>query len=173
VSGPAPRDGVAAVPPARTEVATLEDAPLLLPVPYGDGVLEGPRMEAIRQLMAQLDAEGFRGLVEVRSFAARFCLVGNALDGYALAPDDVPFARCDLVGNPDDEDITPAQRVSLPFVNLAGEYRTRTQGVLDLRHAVGDPSQEVAEYPPVTAELTAGEWNRAARANSRIEIRIL
>src|SRR5947207_10279944 len=36
----------------------------------------------------------------------------------------------------------------------------------------GDAASVLVPYPPVGSELTAGDWNRAAGANNRIEIRV-
>jgi hypothetical protein len=36
----------------------------------------------------------------------------------------------------------------------------------------GEPTATLVPYPQVSAALTAGEWNRAAGANNRIEIRL-
>ncbi len=36
-------------------------------------------------------------MVDIRTYGGRFCLVGDPSDGYSLAPDDLPYARCDLV----------------------------------------------------------------------------
>jgi hypothetical protein len=38
--------------------------------------------------------------------------------------------------------------------------------------SAGDAGNALAPYPPVTSYLTAGDWNRAASANNRVEIRV-
>ena len=103
---------------------------------------------------------------------ARFCLVGNAQDGYSPAPDETLFSRCDVVGNPSDEALSAAQRTPLALANLIGDIRSSSHGALEVQMSVGDPANTVASYPAPTAELTAGEWNRAAGANNRVEIRV-
>jgi hypothetical protein len=55
---------------------------------------------------------------------------------------------------------------------LVGSVRNSTHGTLDVQVAQGDASATASPYPPPSAELTAGEWNRAASANNRIEIRL-
>jgi hypothetical protein len=37
---------------------------------------------------------------------------------------------------------------------------------------MGDAAATIAQYPAVSPELTAGEWNRAGGANNRVEIRV-
>ena len=58
----------------------------------------------------------------------------------------------------------------LALANLIAAIRDSTHGALDVETSVGDPAANKAPYPPVTDELTAGEWNRAGKANNRIEI---
>jgi len=166
---PAAAQSAAAAP--KTTMAG-DNKPVTMPVPYGADALGGARLEAIRQLLYRLARQKVAGIVDIRAFAGRFCLIGNALDGYSPAPDETPFSRCDLVGNPSDDALSPAQRTPLALANLIGEVRSSTHGALDAQVSVGDPANVLAPYPPPSPELTAGDWNRAAGANNRVEIRV-
>ena len=44
--------------------------------------------------------------------------------------------------------------------------------LLDVQLASGDAASTLVPYPQVSADLTAGQWNRAGSANNRIEIRL-
>jgi CheY-like chemotaxis protein len=149
-----------------------DDRPVIQPVPYGEDALAGPRLELLRQLFTRVAARNYRGIVEVRTFPGRFCLIGNANEGYSLAPDELVFSRCNIVGNPYDESLMPHQRESLGYANLVGEFRSATRGALDIRLTQGDASTTAVAYPQVSGTLTAGEWNRAAASNNRVEIRL-
>jgi CheY-like chemotaxis protein len=168
-AAPGAAPGLAAVAPSP---AAGDAKPTILPVPYGADALGGARLEVIRQLLYRLARQKVSGVVDIRSFAGRFCLVGNALDGYSLAPDETPFARCDQVGNPSEEALSALQRTPLALANLIGEIRASTHGALTAQVSVGDTASVLTPYPPPSAELSAGEWNRAASANNRIEIRV-
>jgi len=146
------------------------EKPVVMSVPYGDAPLSGPRLESIRQLFHRLMAQKFRGSVDIRSFPGRFCLVGNAADGYSLAPDELAYSRCDTVGNPDAVEL--AQREPLSFANLVGELRNATRNAVDVRLLAGDAATTLVPYPEISSSLTAGEWNRAANTNNRVEIRL-
>ena len=50
----------------------------------------------------------------------------------------------------------------------AEEERRATE---ERKRGAGEPANLAQPYPAVAADLTAGEWNRAAVANNRIEIR--
>jgi len=149
-----------------------EQKPTVLPVPYGAEALTGGRLETVRQLVYRLQRENAAGTVEIKTFAARFCLVGNPVDGFSLAPDETLFAKCDVVGNPSDDALPPAQHTPLALANLAGDVRHSTHGALQVQSSVGDPATLAVPYPPLSSDLTAGEWNRAASANNRVEIRV-
>ena len=162
VPAPAP-SAAAAAPEAR---------PIVVTVPYGADALGGARLEVIRNLLARLTAQKQTGVVDIRTFPGRFCLMGNGTDGYSLAPDEMLFSRCDVVGNPSDEALSPAQRTPLALANLIGGTRSSTNGALTVKVAQGEPANLAMAYPSVASDLTAGEWNRAAIANNRIEIRL-
>jgi len=53
-----------------------------------------------------------------------------------------------------------------------GEIRATTRGTLEVQVSGGDPANVLASYPAATPGLVAGEWNRAAIANNRVEIRV-
>jgi CheY-like chemotaxis protein len=146
--------------------------PMVLPVPYGADALGGARLEVIRQLLYRLARQKVSGVADIRTFAGRFCLVGNALEGYSPAPDETPFSKCDLVGNPSEDALLPIQRTPLALANLVGEIRSTTHGALDVQVSAGDPASVLVPYPAPGSDLSAGEWNRAAGANNRVEIRL-
>ena len=144
----------------------------MVQVPYGADALGGPRLDLMRQLFDRLVKENHSGVVDIKSFAGRFCLMGNVNDGYSLAPDETPVSKCDVVGNPSDEALSAAQRIPLQFANLVGGVRNASHGTVDVQPSTGDPSSVITPYPAISPGLTAGEWNRAASTNNRVEIRI-
>jgi CheY-like chemotaxis protein len=149
-----------------------ESKPISALVPYGADALGGPRLEVIGRLLDRLARQHATGVVEIKTYAGRFCLMGTASEGYSVAPEELLYARCDLVGNPADEALSTTQRIPLALANLIGDIRSSTHGALDVQVSVGDPASLVLPYPPVSGGLTAGEWNRAGSANNRIEIRL-
>ncbi|HTT42230.1 MAG TPA: response regulator [Steroidobacteraceae bacterium] len=156
-------------PPAAS--AAPADKPIVVLVPYGGEALGGARLDVLSRLLYRLAAAKAPAQVEVRTYAARFCLMGNPSDGFSMAPEELPFARCDLVGNPSEETLSPLQRTPLALANLIGDVRRSSGGAVSVRVLPGEAGSLAQPYPPVSPELTAGEWNRAAIANNRIEIR--
>jgi CheY-like chemotaxis protein len=139
-------------------------------VAYGEAPLSGARVDKLRALLARLRGEGFKGTIHVATFTGDFCLAGNAVEGYSLAADDLPARRCDVTGNPFEDGLTGAQRQSLAFANLAASVARETGG--DIRVDVTAAGRRPAVPYPAAAESTAGEWNRVAARNHRVEFTV-
>ena len=153
----------AAVRPAAADVESE-------PVPYGEAPLSGARLERMRDMIGQLKAGGFRGTLKVATYVGEFCLVGNGIEGYSIAADDLPASRCDLRGNPFDDGLSAAQRQSLPFANLVASLRQDKSEQLrvEVEHEGRKPA---VPYPrgDQLAKVTAGDWNKIAAQNNRVE----
>ncbi|MBV8307639.1 MAG: response regulator [Gammaproteobacteria bacterium] len=164
----------AAAPSAQSppgDATGTDSKPIVVPVPYGAEPLGGARLDIIRQQLYRLARQKGTGVAEIRTFAGRFCLIGSPVEGYSPAPEETLVSRCDLLGNPSEEAFT-SQRTPLPLVNLIGDIRNSTHGAFDVQITAGDPASVLSPYPPAVSYLTAGEWNRAAMANNRVEIRV-
>jgi CheY-like chemotaxis protein len=141
-------------------------------VPYGETPFDHSRLDVLRDLLTKLEAQNFRGVVKITSMAGLFCLTGNSADGFAPAAPALPAARCDLTGNPFDESLSDQQRQSLAFANLIAGVRQRTGGAISVTLENAGTSRAGTAYPARTDTLTAGEWNRAAAANNRVEFSV-
>ena len=161
-----------ASPAGASAEAGAAAKPLIEEVPYGENPLAGARFDTLRALFDRLTAQSYRGVVEIKTFPGRFCLVGNATDGYSLAPDETAYARCDLVGGGSTDSPSQPQSIPLAFADLAGELRHASRGAIDVQVLAGDEHATLVPYPPISDSLTAGEWNRAGSVNNRIEIRL-
>jgi CheY-like chemotaxis protein len=140
------------------------------PVPYGETPLAGSRLERIQSLLARLNSQGFKGVVEIRSIPGRFCMVTGPAATPVLASDSMPFSRCDQVGNPREDNGSASQRQSVAFANMVATARENGNGKLDIQIGAGTADETITPYPPVSDGLTAGDWNRVGAANNRVEI---
>jgi CheY-like chemotaxis protein len=141
-------------------------------VPYGETPLAEARLDRLRGLAATLEAQGFRGSIVVESYVGDFCLTGGAGEGFAVADAALPSQDCDLVGNPFEDAISPAQRQSVDFANFAATLRQRTGGAIVV-DAVSAGRRSPVEYPEQREGSTAGEWNAVAAQNNRVEFRLV
>ena len=172
-AAPAPADTAApatsSADPASAPRINLR--PVIQQVPYGVEAFSGSRLDSLRQLFDRLTAQGFQGTVDIKTYAGRFCLVGNPSDGYSLAPDDLLYSHCDVVSGARDDLAAGGVRIPVALADLVGSMRASTHDQVRVQITGGDGSS-AASYPPASDTLTAGEWNRAAAANNRIEIRL-
>jgi CheY-like chemotaxis protein len=164
----------AATTAAATQAASnLANNPEIEPVPYGETPLSGPRLEKFRDMIERLRSQGFHGKIKVVTYVGDFCLTGSGIEGYSMANDEIPYKRCDQVGNPYEDGLAPAQRQSLAFANLLATIRQQVGDALSIEvtHAGRRPA---APYPEGDrlAKVTAGEWNRIAAQNNRVEFGI-
>jgi hypothetical protein len=144
-------------------------APRVEPVPYGEIPFDRGRLDVLRDLLTKLEAQGFHGVVKITSLAGLFCLSGNATDGFTQAGAGLMASKCDLVGNPFEEALSGQQRQSLAFANLIAGVRQRTAGAITVAIENAGSGRPGTPYPARSESLTAGEWNRAAAANNRVE----
>jgi CheY-like chemotaxis protein len=161
---------------ARDSTLAAMNAPLAAPmetetVPYGETPLGGARLERLRRMIDNLKAANFHGRISIATHVGAFCLAGNGVEGYSMAADDLPARRCDLIGNPFEDSLAPAQRQSLAFANLLSALRQEVGDSLsvDVQHHGGELPQ--APYPSEQqlARTSAGEWNKIAAQNNRVE----
>ena len=174
----------AAVPVAREMVAaparpvTAEPADPAAPagpkvveyVPYGEAPLAGGRLDRLRALAATLEAEGFQGRILAETFTGDFCLSGSVGEGFEPADATLPTKNCDLVGNPFDDGLSPAQRQSVDFANFVATLGRRTAGAIIVETASAGRRSPVL-YPEQGENSTAGDWNAVAAQNNRVEFR--
>jgi CheY-like chemotaxis protein len=157
----------AASPP--TGAAASPFAPRFEPVPYGEIPFDRARLDVLKDLLAKLQAQSFRGVVKITSQAGVFCLSGNPADGFTPAGASVPASKCDLFGNPFEDSLTGQQRQSLAFANLIAGIRQRTGSAITVAIENAGSAHPSTPYPARADSLTAGEWNRVAAANNRVE----
>jgi CheY-like chemotaxis protein len=159
--------------PQAPEPAAPSGAPASVEyVPYGEAPFANARLERLQRLAAQLEAQDFRGRIVVESYVGDFCLAGSPADGFVVADPALPFQQCDLVGNPFDDTMSPAQRQAVDFANLAASLRQRTGGAIVVETSNAGRRNPV-EYPEQAEGSTAGAWNTIAAQNNRVEFRVV
>jgi CheY-like chemotaxis protein len=141
-------------------------------VPYGEAPLANARLERLRMVAATLEEQQFRGRIVVESFVGDFCLTGNAADGFTVAEITLPTQKCDLVGNPYEDALSPAQRQSVAFANFALLLAQRTAGAITIETVTAGRRNPI-EYPEQREGSTAGEWNAVAAQNNRVEFHVV
>jgi CheY-like chemotaxis protein len=165
---------------AASEDAPTNDAPAqgnagrdqsVQTVPFGEMPLGGARLDQVAALLAKLNAQGFQGVLQVRSIPGRFCTVTGSSGLPVLAAETLPYAKCDQIGNPREDNGSASGRESVAFANMIATARQTSGGKVDVQISAGNADEILTPYPPISDALLAGEWNRVALANNRVELR--
>jgi hypothetical protein len=160
-------------PAGSSPVSAAETVPLAIEyVPFGETPLANGRLDRLRAVAAPLEAQRARARIVVESYVGDFCLTGSPADGFVVAEPSVPFQKCDMVGNPFDDSLAPAQRQSVDFANFVASLRKRTGGAVVVE-TVSAGRRNPVEYPEQAEDSTAGAWNTVAAQNNRVEFRVV
>jgi CheY-like chemotaxis protein len=136
-------------------------------LPFGDA-----RLEMLKGLLDRLHALDFRGTVRLESHVGDFCMRRTGDAGWKLAADELPIARCDRLGLSASEARAESGRQSVAFANYLADPAVNGGAIRIETDAFGN-TEPLIPYPAATDGVTAGEWNRAARTNQRVEVRLL
>lgn len=127
----------------------------------------------VEELIRRLDAIGFVGTVLVQSHVGEFCVGSNAQGEAVLPPTNSAITACNQIGqSPVSAEQTGSEQ-SVAFANLLETIGARTGGRISLAVSTLGNSEPSLSYPPLTEELTVGDWNRIAAKNHRIELQLI
>jgi len=137
-------------------------------IPLGD-----QRLDLIESLVRQLRSVGFLGEIQIDSHVGDFCYVQGDDGDFRFAPLDLPVADCDRVGLSAEDARAWSAKQSVAFANYLAALGQ--EEMRDIRISVNPHgnSSPLYPYPARSAENTAGEWNRVAQQNNRVQVRLL
>lgn len=133
------------------------------------------RLDRLAELLSRLDAAGFSGTVRLEAHLGQFCLVEDgATGGYRLADAATPISECALIGHPLGDSAASSRGQSAAFANFlnSGAPLLTSSGieVEAVTHGIRD---SVRRYPYPSGVRSAGELNRVAALNNRIEYTLI
>jgi hypothetical protein len=142
-------------------------------IPYDEPALNDRRRETLEALLVHARAMGFEGTVRVESHLGEFCLIPDDRGGLRLPDPDMPISQCVVFGHPLDDSDSVVDRQDVGFANfLATSPLVNDPGVTVevVAHSRADSSRRYS-FPP--SLQTAGEWNRIAELNNRVEYSLI
>jgi CheY-like chemotaxis protein len=136
---------------------------------FGEAPFDDARLEQLTELLARLAAAGFDGAVRLEAHLGEFCMQLDAAGGYRLADPETPLGECDLVGNPLAQGAAPVNGQSEAFAEFLAAAPMLSRSGIDVGATLLGmrDSRRRYRYPPEVS--TAGEWNRIAALNNRVE----
>lgn len=141
--------------------------------PPGELPLGDERLTVLSELVADLRALEFAGVIRVESHVGDFCMTRSVEETLTLAPDDLPLAECERLRIPAAEAREQSARQSVAFANYLADLAASTQAGPRVELVANGNAQPRQAYPVFADGATAGDWNRAARENNRVEFRLV
>ena len=142
-------------------------------VPFGEIPFDEVRVDQISWLMLRLADAGFTGTVRIESHLGAFCLVSDTSGVYQLQDPDAPFSSCSFIGHPLDGSRSLNDRQTSHFEFFRAASPLLAESGIELDVVIRDRSDSVPRVPYPDNPETAGDWNRVATINNRLEFSLL
>ena len=139
---------------------------------YDQPPLNDERLHIVRELIARLTQTEFHGTVRLETHVGEFCLTRTDAGTWRMPNDDAPIARCDIVSYAPEQAVNLGKRQSIAFARFLSGSALANAGVR-VEIASYGKDRPLLHYPAVGTLQTAGEWNKIARRNNRVEIAII
>ena len=140
--------------------------------PYGVPPFDQAWTDRLTGLVSRLTWFDFQGTVQVAGHVGRFCLSGSEKTGFRVAKPGLSLADCDRIGQPADLALILAEAQSDSFADYLERLRANPSSIRVELRSYGD-EQPAVPYPDPDEVSTAGEWNRIAALNNRVEVKLL
>ena len=142
-------------------------------VRYGQPHLNDASAYQLRELLWRLSNAEFSGTVRVEAHLGEFCLVSDSTGAYRLADSDAPLAACAFLGHPLDNSNLLSDRQTPGFERFLAESPLIEGAGIELELIARQRVDSVPRVPYPVEPVTAGEWNRIAAENNRVEFSLL
>ena len=138
-------------------------------IPFEETALNEQRQETLEGLLVYLADLGFQGTVRLDTHLGEFCLEESATGGYRLPPPDMPVEECDYFGHPLDRSGSVSDRQTVGFANFLAASPLVNDTGIEIRVVAHSRTDSSRRYMFPANLQTAGEWNRIAEQNNRVE----
>jgi CheY-like chemotaxis protein len=128
------------------------------------------RLAIVYELISRLNTLGFKGVVRLESHLGEYCLSGNEVDGFTLAPGELPVRDCSRYGHPLQQLPQLGERQSIAFANFLATSPLVNDSDIRIEIVAHGYDRPHLKYPSRASDLPAHEWNRIAAANNRIDV---
>lgn len=142
-------------------------------IPFDETILDENRLETLEELLDYLVDLGFQGTVRLDTHLGEFCLEESETGGYRLPPPDAPIEGCDYFGHPLDRSGSISDRQTVGFANFLATSPLVNDSGVEVRVVAHSRSDSRRRYAYPTNLQTAGQWNRIAERNNRVEYSLI
>jgi hypothetical protein len=142
-------------------------------IPFEETALNEQRQETLEELLVYLTDLGFEGTVRLDTHLGEFCLDESATGGYRLPPADMPVEECDYFGHPLDRSGSISDRQTVGFANFLATSPLLNDSGIEVRVVAHSRTDSRRRYMFPANLQSAGEWNRVAELNNRVEYSLI
>jgi CheY-like chemotaxis protein len=136
---------------------------------FGDVPFDDHRLMVLAQIVRILQLTGVGAEIELRAHVGEFCRMYADTGNAVLPGPGLPIEQCDMIGYEPSEAQALASSQSLDFRGFV-EKQNRDAGDIHIKLVPVGVFEPIAAYPPDTEITRAGDWNRIAARNQRVEL---
>ncbi|MCU7807888.1 MAG: response regulator [Candidatus Thiodiazotropha sp. (ex Semelilucina semeliformis)] len=138
---------------------------------YGEMPFNDTRALWLSELVEQLKTAGFQGSIELRASYGNFCLTKDAAGSLQLADPGLELSQCQFKADLEERDQWRNEQ-SVAFANYLNVEIARSGGEVEILLFNSGLNNPQYPYPERYEAKTAGEWNRVAGQNQRIQVNL-
>ena len=136
-------------------------------IPFGEQALGDQRIYLLGELLSLLTAANFKGTIFLDIHAGNYCVIEGPSGQWLLPEPESNLDDCVfLTDRINDQEVDT--EVSVGFLNYIHSTPILIEGDIQLEMSALGYSSPRVSYPPNSTGVSAGEWNEAARRNSRL-----
>ena len=136
---------------------------------YSRAPLDDTRLQILREMLMRLSTANFHGTVRIDTHVGEFCLVRGANGEWLVPDDDTAKDKCEFLNLGAEQYVALGRRQSASFAGFLQNSSLTTGDAVNVQVVSHGRSRPFLEYPIFSNIQTAGEWNRVARLNNRVE----
>lgn len=143
---------------------------------YGEIPNSGRRLDILQELMPQLAAANFQGILQMEGHVGEFCLSQVLLDDGSeinMLPEfELPVVECTSIGSSIGQALQLSIKESPEFSRFLDSAKSRYPNI-EIEVVPLGASQPEFPYPADLEGVTAGDWNEVALANNRVHFTLI
>ena len=137
---------------------------------YNERPMAGKRLELLRELVNSLQLTGFKGTVIIEGHVGQYCLVQAGKQGFVMPNSQLSIGDCAVIGDNKAAALERSGGQSAAFKDFLQQSQELSSGDITIEVVPKGASLPRIEYPAESAVKTAGDWNRIAGMNNRVEM---
>jgi len=140
--------------------------------PFDELALNDQRMPFIEDIINRAVDVQYKGRIILQTHVGKFCLTSDANGRYTLAKKKLPVTKCEVIGNTLQPNDQPASHQSLAFANYLEDNALLNETGIIIEVTNLSRNSPLSKYPKQSASTTAEKWNKAAKKNNRISVKL-